>query len=237
VFEALPVSGGSCRRGAVDIAQAFESNECSIIRFVATVSQVRREERAMGSVAQAVLEFDEAVQVPWRPPLAGRPVLLQAVPSTGGHRPHATRAARLTVPDSPPIATPASRPVMPRGSAGGSTASGHTCVACSGAVEPVSVRRTPPVRLTRRARWLLGVVGSAGAVLFAVWIGSVVGGADEGLVLVSDSSVVVHEGDTLWGIARSVAGDQDVRAVVDEIQQVNGLDDAALVPGQVLRLP
>jgi nucleoid-associated protein YgaU len=237
VFEALPVSGGSCRRGAVDIAQAFESNECSIIRFVATVSQVRREERAMGSVAQAVLEFDEAVQVPWRPPLAGRPLLLQAVPSTGGHRPHATRAARLTVPDSPPIATPASRPVMPRGSAGGSTASGHTCVACSGAVEPVSVRRTPPVRLTRRARRLLGVVGSAGAVLFAVWIGSVVGGADEGLVLVSDSSVVVHEGDTLWGIARSVAGDQDVRAVVDEIQQVNGLDDAALVPGQVLRLP
>jgi len=191
----------------------------------------------MGSVAQAVLEFDEAVQVPWRPPLAGRPVLLQAVPSTGGHRPHATRAARLTVPDSPPIATPASRPVMPRGSAGGSTASGHTCVACSRAVEPVSVRRTPPVRLTRRARRLLGVVGSAGAVLFAVWIGSVVGGADEGLVLVSDSSVVVHEGDTLWGIARSVAGDQDVRAVVDEIQQVNGLDDAALVPGQVLRLP
>ena len=191
----------------------------------------------MGSVAQAVLEFDEAVQVPWRPPLAGRPVLLQAVPSTGGHRPHATRAARLTVPDSPPIATPASRPVMPRGSAGGSTASGHTCVACSGAVEPVSVRRTPPVRLTRRARRLLGVVGSAGAVLFAVWIGSVVGGADEGLVLVSDSSVVVHEGDTLWGVARSVAGDQDVRAVVDEIQQVNGLDDAALVPGQVLRLP
>jgi nucleoid-associated protein YgaU len=237
VFEALPVSGGSCRRGAVDIAQAFESNECSIIRFVATVSQVRREERAMGSVAQAVLEFDEAVQVPWRPPLAGRPVLLQAVPSTGGHRPHATRAARLTVPDSPPIATPASRPVMPRGSAGGSTASGHTCVACSGAVEPVSVRRTPPVRLTRRARRLLGVVGSAGAVLFAVWIGSVVGGADEGLVLVSDSSVVVHEGDTLWGIARSVAGDQDVRAVVEEIQQVHGPDDAALVPGQVLRLP
>ena len=191
----------------------------------------------MGSVAQAVLEFDEAVHVPWRPPLAGRPAVLQAVPSTGGSRPHAARAARLAVPDSPPLAVPTSRPAMPRASVGGATASGHTCVACSRAVEPMTVRRTPPVRLTRRARRLIGVLGSAVAVLFAVWIGSLVGTADEGLVLVSDHSVVVQHGDTLWDIARSVAGDQDVRAVVDEIQQVNGLDGATLVPGQVLRLP
>ena len=38
----------------------------------------------MGSVAQAVVEFDEAVQAPWRPPLTGVPARrgqLRAVPA------------------------------------------------------------------------------------------------------------------------------------------------------------
>jgi LysM repeat protein len=49
---------------------------------------------------------------------------------------------------------------------------------------------------------------------------------------------VVEPGDTLWSIATSVSGtDRDVRAVVDEIRQVNGLVGADLVPGQVLTLP
>jgi LysM repeat protein len=48
---------------------------------------------------------------------------------------------------------------------------------------------------------------------------------------------VVQSGDTLWSIANSVAGDEDVRAVVDRIQQVNGLSGSALEPGQVLHLP
>jgi nucleoid-associated protein YgaU len=54
---------------------------------------------------------------------------------------------------------------------------------------------------------------------------------------VSDSSVVVQQGDTLWSIARSVAGDEDVRMVVDAIQELNGLAGSTLQPGQVLRLP
>ena len=44
----------------------------------------------------------------------------------------------------------------------------------------------------------------------------------------------MQPGDTLWSIAASVDGDGDVRAVVDEIQRLNGLDGADLVPGQVL---
>jgi nucleoid-associated protein YgaU len=188
----------------------------------------------MGSVAEAVLEFDEAVQVPWRPPLAGatRP----ADPSIGvhvfaaptGRRPRAARAARLTVP--PPL--PVERPAPPRRSAAGSTAAGHRCARCAG-----EERAVPPVRLTRRARRLLAVAVAAVAVLLSVWVGSVADGRDAGLVMVSDSSVVVRSGDTLWSIAGRVAGDQDVRAVVDAIIELNDLGDVTLQPGQVLRVP
>jgi LysM repeat protein len=50
-------------------------------------------------------------------------------------------------------------------------------------------------------------------------------------------SVVVQPGDTLWSIAAEVAGTDDVREVVDRIQELNGLQDAVLMPGQVLELP
>ena len=41
----------------------------------------------------------------------------------------------------------------------------------------------------------------------------------------------------LWSIASALQGEGDVRALVDEIQRLNHLDDAPLVPGQVLELP
>lgn len=47
--------------------------------------------------------------------------------------------------------------------------------------------------------------------------------------------VVVHRGDTLWGIASSFPGDR--RETVYRIMQMNGLHDAALVAGQRLKLP
>jgi nucleoid-associated protein YgaU len=194
----------------------------------------------MGSVAQAVLEFDEAVQVPWRPPLGGAPQrpatppVVRALPSAPHRRPHAARAARLlAVVEPPPAPRPAPAPAASRPSAGGSTALGHTCARCSRSAG----RPAPGVRLTRRARRLLAVVGAGVGVLAAAWLGSLAGGGDDELVLVSESSVVVQQGDTVWSIARSVAGEEDVRAVVDRIQELNDLDEAALQPGQVLRLP
>ena len=42
---------------------------------------------------------------------------------------------------------------------------------------------------------------------------------------------------TLWSIAAALDGDGDVRALVDEIQELNGLEDAVLVPGETLQLP
>ena len=64
-------------------------------------------------------------------------------------------------------------------------------------------------------------------------------GADGGeLQLAGERSVVVEPGDTVWSIAGEVAGaDQDVRTVVDAIEELNDLEGSALVPGQVLALP
>jgi hypothetical protein len=98
---------------------------------------------------------------------------------------------------------------------------------------------TAPLRLTRRARRLLVVLGLAAAVALVSWLGPLVAGSAAGdLRLAGASMIVVEPGDSLWSIASSVAGGgDDVRAVVYEIQQLNQLDDAAVVPGQVLRLP
>jgi nucleoid-associated protein YgaU len=76
------------------------------------------------------------------------------------------------------------------------------------------------------------------AVALGSWLGSLVSGGDgSDLRLAGVSSVVVEPGDTLWSIAASVAGEEDVRAVVLEIQERNHLEGAELVPGQVLQLP
>jgi LysM repeat protein len=76
----------------------------------------------------------------------------------------------------------------------------------------------------------------AAAVALGSWLGPLLGGGDE-LRLAGGSSVVVQSGDTLWSIASSMDEDGDVRALVDEIQRINGLAAAELLPGQILQLP
>lgn len=188
----------------------------------------------MGSVAQAVVEFDEAVQAPWRPPLAGgagRRGQLRAVPDPvrrpAGPRPAASRAAATPAGVRRLPSTPAVRPARPARPAPRVAPPGH------GPVVPAA----PGLRLTRRARRLGVVLGLAVGVVVGSWVGSAVAGGEEGLRLAGDVSVVVEQGDTLWSIAAAVAGEDDVRAVVAEIKERNGLRDAALVPGQVLVLP
>jgi LysM repeat protein len=49
---------------------------------------------------------------------------------------------------------------------------------------------------------------------------------------------VVEPGDTLWGLARSLVGDEgDPRPVVEQIRELNGLGTATIDPGMRLRLP
>jgi nucleoid-associated protein YgaU len=107
---------------------------------------------------------------------------------------------------------------------------------------PAGPARSPeriPVRLTARGRRLVAALGLAVGVGATAVVGSVLrsGEPGSGLHLAGQSSVVVRAGDTLWSVASSVAGDQDVRVVVDRIQDVNGLRGSDIVPGQVLRLP
>jgi nucleoid-associated protein YgaU len=94
------------------------------------------------------------------------------------------------------------------------------------------------LRLTRRGRHLAIVIALAAGVALGSWLSPLMnGGGRDGLQLAGETSVVVQGGDTLWSIASSVAGDADVRSVVDEIQRLNHLDGTVLLPGQVLQLP
>jgi LysM repeat protein len=96
------------------------------------------------------------------------------------------------------------------------------------------------VRLTVRGWVVLGALAVAVAAAFlliahlsASSAGSV-GGASRPAV--AASAVTVRSGDTLWSIAARVAPDRDPRAVVDDLQRLNHLTDAGLVPGEVLRV-
>lgn len=97
----------------------------------------------------------------------------------------------------------------------------------------------PPLRLTARGRrLLLSLAVASGVGIAALLHGLVAADGAGGLHLAGQDSVVVRPGDTLWSIASSLAGGHDdVRVVVAEIRQVNGLRGSDLVPGEVLRLP
>ena len=59
---------------------------------------------------------------------------------------------------------------------------------------------------------------------------------DEGPVEVRE--VVVRSGDTLWSIARDHGpASADIRETVDRIRRINGMKDAMVYPGQVLKVP
>jgi nucleoid-associated protein YgaU len=104
---------------------------------------------------------------------------------------------------------------------------------------PVPLRPVGPprrVRLTARGRRLVAVLALAAATGGVALAGDFSSGGSA-LHLEGQDSVVVRSGDTLWSIASSVAGDDDVRAVVHRIQVRNGLHGTVIVPGEVLRLP
>jgi nucleoid-associated protein YgaU len=193
----------------------------------------------MGCVQQAVLEFDEEVQAPWRPRLVAAPELLEA--DLRPARPHPSRRS----PSRVGVCRPPSGPTAPARTAPARPGPGdlrRRPSAPAGGARVVARRPAPgrpgaSMRLTRRARRLVVVLALAAAVALGSWLGPLVAGGDGGLRLAGETSIVVREGDTLWSIAGSLGGDGDVRAVIDEIRRLNGLTDVDLVPGQVLRVP
>ena len=94
-----------------------------------------------------------------------------------------------------------------------------------------------PLRLTRRGRLLvtlllLGLVMA----LFTIFSGYSAASGEAGKQ-VPTRTVVVGEGDTLWGIASTVAEPGETRELVHEIQKLNSLPGPELVEGQELAVP
>jgi nucleoid-associated protein YgaU len=198
----------------------------------------------MGCVEQAVLEFDEEVRAPWRPRLVPMPDLadqadeaaeatLRPLVARSSHR-SSTRVGACR-PPAPAVRRSGSAQVSGRARVGDRPGAG---IRGGARVRPGRPAPAARLRLTRRARRLAIVLALAAGVALGSWLAPLVNGDGGGsLRLAGESSVVVHAGDTLWSIASSLGGDGDVRAVIDEIQRLNHLDGAVLVPGQVLQLP
>lgn len=97
------------------------------------------------------------------------------------------------------------------------------------------------LRLTRRGRVVLTGLAAV-PIVIAVLVGALssdgaVAGIDDGVAPVAFETVVVGAGDTLWGIAETVAPSEDPREVILEIMRLNGLATAVVQPGQELALP
>jgi hypothetical protein len=100
---------------------------------------------------------------------------------------------------------------------------------------PIGIAAVAPLRLTRR-----GVIVLATAVALACsavwWLGAQSAGSSGAAPQPAPRMVTVAPGDTLWAIAARIAPQRDPRAEVAQLQHRNHLVDAAIVPGQVLRV-
>jgi nucleoid-associated protein YgaU len=193
----------------------------------------------MGLVQQAVLDFDEEIQAPWRPRLVAVAAADEMAEIVQHRRPHPSgrSSSRVGVcrPVEPRGHLPARRDVrsVPSAGARGAEEGRRGPVAA----RPVRRGAARGLRLTPRARLLAGVLTLALGVAIGSWLGPLLAGGGGDLRLAGVQSVVVQPGDTLWSIARDAAGTDDVRQVVDQILDRNGLQSTVLVPGQVLELP
>jgi hypothetical protein len=93
------------------------------------------------------------------------------------------------------------------------------------------------LRLTRRGRLLLVLMVTLLVVIAGLMLGngsSLAAGRGDGP---TRHAVIVRGGETLWSVAARIAPDQDPRLIVADIQSLNHLSGAAVVPGQQLLVP
>ncbi len=104
----------------------------------------------------------------------------------------------------------------------------------AGAIAPA---RGTAVRLTRRGRLvLLALFVLVGFVLVNL-VGGHSAATGESGKPVETRTVVVGEGDTLWGIAASVAEPGEVREMIRYIQELNAMPTVSLQQGQEIAVP
>lgn len=92
------------------------------------------------------------------------------------------------------------------------------------------------LRLTRRGRAAVVLLAGGVALGGVLSAQSAAAGGPEGAVPVT--AHVVRQGDTVWEIAATVAGPgEDVRDVVAQIEELNGLRGGGIQAGQRLVVP
>jgi hypothetical protein len=102
----------------------------------------------------------------------------------------------------------------------------------------VRTRPAPtPVRLTRRGRLALTLLFVVAITVLVSVFGSTSAATGEKGTPAPTRTVVVQEGDTLWGIAGEVAGAGEVREMVHRIQELNALSGSGVTLGQELAVP
>jgi LysM domain-containing protein len=155
---------------------------------------------------------------PARTPAVSRPETPGGVPSTHGVPRRATHL-RLVATSEPPGSAPVTTPSGARSAA----------------------RPEPPLRLTRRGRLVLRSL--VVLVLLALMAGvalTMARGADAAdgpARTVAVAHHVVLPGETLWGIATSLAPHADPRDTIARILEFNTLSSSAVHAGQIVAIP
>jgi hypothetical protein len=102
------------------------------------------------------------------------------------------------------------------------------------------VQASPSVRLTRRGRIVVLLLGLAIALMAGIFLGAGSVATEHPGTPEPTRIVQVAPGDTLWGIAADAAaatGEDDIRTMVDRIERLNALDSGMVLAGQRLRVP
>jgi LysM repeat protein len=93
------------------------------------------------------------------------------------------------------------------------------------------------LRLTRRGRVVVVLVFLAVLMGAVLALGGYSAASGERGPAQPTRTVVVEEGDTLWGIAAEIAGPGEVREVVHDLQELNALPSPELAEGQRIAVP
>lgn len=104
---------------------------------------------------------------------------------------------------------------------------------------PAVRRPARSVRLTRRGRLVVFALALLAVVAAAVWLAAGSAASRDAGAPAEVDVVTVAPGDTLWDIASDAAattGD-DVRDMMQRIEQLNALDGGTVYVGQDLRVP
>jgi hypothetical protein len=98
-----------------------------------------------------------------------------------------------------------------------------------------------PLRLTRRGRVVVALAAALLVTLVSLLLAGVAQATNHGPSARTARQdlvqVVVHPGQSLWSVAESADPDQDTRAVIQQIIDLNSLNGDTVVAGQQLWVP